>query len=178
MADNTLTLVGNCSNLINWDEIILGIQDQTPGFVGPRQNWEDPDIQFIVDVWKKAGYKPAREGGSAEWHMFFSGKHFDESITKTFADFCGISKWNSAWISRIMPGQCAPWHVDLQVPGSQNPDRIHCHIDTIDVGHMLIVEETHLFNQAQGTTYRWSDPKLWHASFNVGMKPTYLFNMY
>jgi hypothetical protein len=171
-----ITYIGNCT--IDWNSIIAEISMQEPGYVGPRQDWNDPKVKEIADLWKKAGYKPVREGGSAEWSMYFPGKHFSMSVVDEFAKFAKMTNWSSAWISRIMPGQCAPWHVDLQVDDTITPDRIHCHIDTIDPGHVLIVEDHHLYNQEQGASYRWANPELWHASFNLGIKPAYLFNIY
>jgi len=173
-----ITYIGNCSEAIDWNSVIKHIETQEPGYIGPRQNWDDPEVKEFADIWKDAGYKPVREGGSAEWSMFFPGTNFSFEIVEQFAEFYKMSKWSSAWISRIMPGQCAPWHKDLQVSRTANPDRIHCHIDIIDPGHMLIVEDSHLYNQQQGSAYRWDNPLLWHASFNLGRKPAYLFNIY
>lgn len=175
---NYLTYIGNCKDVINWSEVIEEIQDQEPGYIGPRQNWDDPEIKFIADIWKPAGYKPVREGGSAEWSMYFPGKNFSVKVVEEFVKFVGMKDWNSAWISKIVPGQCAPWHIDLQVPNKCEPDRIHCHIDTPDPGHILIIEDQHIFNQQQGETYRWANPRLWHAASNIGKKPHYLFNIY
>lgn len=175
---NSINYIGNCSSIINWSDIINQIKDQEPGYVGPRQNWDDPEIKFIADVWKAAGYKPVREGGSAEWSMYFPEQHFSIDVVEQFAIFAGMKSWNSAWISKVLPGHCAPWHVDLQVPNKCKPDRIHCHIDTPDSGHILIIDDQHILNPKQGDTYRWTDTKLWHAASNIGKKPNYLFNIY
>jgi hypothetical protein len=173
-----LTYLGNCSSVIDWNSVIKEIENKEPGYVGPRQSWDDPSVKEFAAIWKSAGYKPVREGGSAEWSMYFPGAQFDKSIAEEFAKFSGRTEWNSCWISKIVPGQCAPWHTDLRVPNSVNPERIYCHMDTLDVGHVLIVEDEHIVNQEQGATYKWSSPDLWHAAFNCGRKPSYLFNMY
>ena len=169
--------IGICS-IIDWNSIIASISTQEPGYIGPRQNWNDSRISDIIDIWKSAGYKPVSDGGSAEWHMFFPGTNFPMGVADQFAKFVGMDDWNSAWISRVMPGQCAPWHYDTQVEGTKNPRRIHCHIDVDEPGNVLIIDGMHLYNQIQGQMYEWSDPKLWHAAFNLGKKPAYLFNIY
>jgi hypothetical protein len=172
-----ITYIGNC-NIIDWNSILEELSTQVPGYVGPRQNWDDPAIKHIADIWKTAGYKPTSEGGSAEWSMYFPGDHFNVNVANKFAEFAKMDHWTCAWISRILPGHCAPLHIDSKDANTITPDRIHCHIDTIDPGHVLIVEDTHLYNQAQGESYRWSSPELWHSSFNIGKKPSYLFNIY
>jgi hypothetical protein len=177
-TSNHLIDLGNCSSIINWNEIILDIEDRTDFYVGPRQSLDDPEIKEIADKWKIGNYKSFRSGGTAEWHMFFPGVHFDKKILDLFLEFCNIEKCNSAWISRILPGHCAPIHRDLQVAGTTNPIRIHCHIDTPEVGHVLIVADEYIFNQQQGQIYQWNDPLEWHSSFNLGLKPSYLFNIY
>jgi hypothetical protein len=175
---NSLIDIGNCSGIINWSEVILEIESRTDFYVGPRQSLDDPEIKEIADKWKLGGYKSSKVGGTAEWHMFFPGTHFDKKVLDTFLDFCGLDRCNSAWISRIMPGQCAPIHRDLQVLGSVDAVRIHCHIDQPEVGHVLIVSDDYVFNQPRGKTYMWKDPLEWHSSFNLGLKPSYLFNIY
>lgn len=173
-----LVNIGNCSDIINWNEVIMEIENRTDFYVGPRQSLDDPEIKEIADKWKTAGYKSSKVGGTAEWHMFFPGVHFDKKILHAFLNFCKTETYNSAWISRIMPGQCAPMHRDLQTAGSSDAVRIHCHIDTPEVGHVLIVDNEYLFDQPQGQTYQWNNALEWHSSFNLGLKPSYLFNIY
>jgi hypothetical protein len=174
-----LIKVGNCSNIINWTDVILEIEEQIePAYVGPRQSLDDPEIKEIADKWKLAGYKSSKVGGTAEWHMFYPGRHFSKKILDLFLDFNSMNTYNSAWVSRIMPGQCAPTHRDLQIAGATNATRIHCHMDTPEVGHVLIVDNVYLYDQPQGETYKWKDPLEWHSSFNLGLKPSYIFNIY
>lgn len=174
----TLFKIGNCSSIIDWTEVIAEIEDKEPAYIGPRQSLNDPTIKEIADLWIPAGYRATRDGGSAEWHMFYPGRHFDPVILTRFLEFAEISRYNSAWVSRIMPGHCAPIHRDLQNPDTINPYRVHCHMDTPVVGHVLIVEDQYLYNQTQGETYKWGDPLAWHSSFNLGLKPSYIFNIY
>ncbi len=173
-----LTYLGNCSEQINWSDVLKEIENKEPGYIGPRQQWDDPSVAFITKVWKEAGYKPATEGGTAEWGMYFPGVHFSMDVVDTFVKFVGLSSWNSAWISKIRPGYCAPLHVDLQADVKIESVRIHCHIDVPDPGHILIVDDVHLINQKQGETYKWNNPKAWHAASNIGKTPAYLFNIY
>lgn len=172
-----LTYIGSCKDVANWDQIILDLNDQKPDQMGPRER-DTNEVQDILDVWNKAGYVPWMQGGSAEWHLFFPGNHFSTTVVDRYKEFVGVSKVNSVWISRIMPGKCAPWHHDLQKPGTIDPKRIHSHIDRPDPGNVVIIEDKHYYNQEQGSTYEWSDPGLWHASFNCGKQPAYLFHIY
>ena len=33
-----LKFVGNCNNIIDWNKIIAGLENQTPAYVGPRHD--------------------------------------------------------------------------------------------------------------------------------------------
>ena len=45
-----LKFVGNCNNIIDWNKIIAGLEDQTPAYVGPRHDvgQEVPGVEEVV----------------------------------------------------------------------------------------------------------------------------------
>jgi hypothetical protein len=45
-------------------------------------------------------------------------------------------------------------------------------------GHIFIVDDECLVNKEQGSTFKWSSRKLWHAGTNCGLVPKYIFNFW
>ena len=44
-----LKFVGNCNNIIDWNKIIAGLENQTPAYVGPRHDvgQEVPGVEAV-----------------------------------------------------------------------------------------------------------------------------------
>ncbi len=174
--------IGNSSDVIDWSSVIRDIENQTPAYVGPKHKAGDPipELAEVTDIWTKAGYKTASEGGTVAWDMFFPGDNFDFDVAVKFGQYVGVEKFTSCWISRIWPGYFAPQHWDVMDDESSIPDvrRFHCHMGQPAFGHILIVDNQCLYNQPQGATYEWSSRKLWHAGTNCGIGPKYIFNFW
>ena len=172
--------IGIC-NTINWDSIIQECENTVPEFVGPSHKRGDTvtGLDPILDMWDNAGYQLASTGGTVVWDMFIPGKQFDERIIETFANFYCIEIEN-AWISRIHPGKFAPMHWDVNDNEDAIGDRLrwHCHIGKPSWGHIFIVEDTCLYNQQQGQTYKWNSRRAWHAGTNCGLTPKYILNLW
>jgi len=176
---------GNCCLLIDWESVIRDLENATPEYIGPKHKRGDviPGLDEVVDLWENAGYKTVDNGGTVNWDMFLPGKQFDQSIVDKFANFAQISNYKSAWISRIHPGRFAPQHWDVnddETELSKIPDvvRFHCHMSKPKFGHIFIVEDKCFYNQDQGSVYKWSSRKLWHAGTNCGLEPKYIFNFW
>jgi hypothetical protein len=180
-----INYVGNCIDIIDWNSLILKLSNTEPGYVGPKHKIGDqlPGLDEVIDIWNQAGYKTLSEGGTVAWDMFLSGDQFDLDIVEKFANFIGMSKVESCWISRIWPGNFSPYHWDVndeEVLLSTQPDkdRFHCHMSPPEFGHLFMIDDQCLYNQPQGSVYKWSSRKSWHAGTNCGLVPKYLFNMW
>jgi hypothetical protein len=180
-----LKYVGNCSSLINWNEVIKDCENTQPHYVGPSHKRGDnlPGLDNILDMWDNAGVKTATHGGTVEWDMFLPGHQFDQEVVDNFCKFVGIDKYKSAWISRVNIGRMTALHWDVhddeeQLSKVDGIRRFHCHIGKPDFGHVLIVENQCLYYQEQGSTYEWNNRKDLHAGGNSGFKPKYLFNIW
>ena len=176
---------GNCSDLIDWSQVIKDIEHQVPTYVGPSHKAGDsiPGLDEVANLWDRAGYVNWDQGGTVGWDMFVAGKSFDISVADKFSKFVNLPNYTSCWISRIHQGMFAPQHWDVndnEVELSKAPDKIrfHCHITDPAWGHVLIVDDKCLYNQPQGAVYKWSSRKLWHAGTNCGLVPKYLFNFW
>jgi hypothetical protein len=182
--------VGNSNEVIDWDEVILGLQQHDyethPGpFKGPTHKAGDdlPGLNVITDLWTRAGYKPVEEGGTVQWDMFHPGVHFDQSVVDKFVKYFDIQDYSTAWISRIHPGNFAPWHWDItddekKLLAMPERPRWHCHIGKKAFGHIFIANDICFYNQDQGASYMWDDRRYWHAGTNCGLEPKYLFNIW
>lgn len=185
---HTAKFLGNCSSVIDWDSIIKDLLNQNAPTIGPStaggKEKHTPEYlsnskQFneTKKLWEESGYKSVEEGGSAEWHMFYPTTNFDLSVIDRFVEFYEIETYNSCWISMIMPGRCAPWHVD-QYKVNNNVNRYHCHIGNAEMGHVFMIQDEYYTNINQGSTFRWNDIYSWHAGFNAGKTPKFLLNLY
>lgn len=167
--------IGNCST-INWKNLIEDLKKQNPE-IRPKQLFREqyPDFAYM---WENAGYRLKSDGGNVEWQMFYPDQHFDQKIVDEFCKFSQIEEYSSVWISRIMPGYCAPRHYDILVNRVKNLRRIHCHISPPEPGHIFILNDEHFYNQLPGNTYEWNNPDEWHVGINCDLNPKYILNIY
>jgi hypothetical protein len=165
--------VGVCP--VDWQQLICHLETQQP-YVGPKHKEGDgiPGLDEVTDLWKRAGYGP-----TVSWDMFYPGDHFDINIVNEFVEWSGLTSYTNAWVSRIHPGYFAPQHWDVQ-DDEPLPDtvRYHVHMSKPQFGHIFIAEDKCFYNQQQGSTYKWSSRKSWHAGTNCGLVPKYIFNIW
>lgn len=177
--------VGNC-DILDWEGLIKDIEHQKPSYVGPRHDVGHPvpGVEEVAKPLRDAGYKMADEGGNARWDMFIPGENFDLKIVHQFCDWVGMDSFTNAWISRVLPGDVAPWHWDITDDEATlekehiNPDRYHVHISKPQPGHIFVVEDICFYNESQGNTYKWPGRKSWHCGANAGLVPKYIFNIW
>jgi hypothetical protein len=177
--------IGNCSQIIDWDEIIKQCASTTPEYIGPSHKKSDdiPGLKEVSDLWDHAGYKNLNEGGTVGWSMYLPGKQFDSSAIDKFCKIYNIETYRTAWISRIDVGHFAPIHWDVNDQEEQLSKlppmvRYHCHISKPKFGHVFIVEDQCFYNKAQGDTFKWADRRYWHAGSNCGLEPKYILNLW
>lgn len=177
--------IGNCNHLIDWNSVIASVDNSLPAYIGPRHDVGHAveGVTEVVKPIRDAGYKFKAEGGNASWEMHFPETQFPIEIAEKFAEFVGLDSYINCWISKVLPGDVAPWHWDITddestLNAGKDLKRFHCHIDTPKPGHILIVEDHFFYNEAQGNVYQWPDRKSWHAGANAGLTPKYLFNIW
>lgn len=177
--------IGNCSNLINWDDIIHQCKNSEPEYIGPSHKKGDniPGLQEIVDLWEKADLRNLKDGGTVGWSMYLPNKQFDNTAIEKFCEFFEITNYHTAWISKIDVGCFAPIHWDVnnhEEELSKLPPKVryHCHIGKPKFGHVFIAENQCYYNQPQGSTYKWGDRRYWHAGANCGLEPKYILNLW
>jgi hypothetical protein len=179
-----IKFLGNTSSAINWDDVILGLENSTPS-IGPTHKAGDPipRLNEVTTLWQDNGYKTVELGGTVQWDMFFPGVHYDQSVEDKFCELFEIRPNSKSWISRLWPGRQAPIHWDVHDDEAEllkQPDmpRWHCHINKPTFGHVFVCENEVFYNRQQGDAFRWDSRRYWHAGSNCGLVPKYLFNLY
>lgn len=173
--------IGNCSNIIDWDDVIIVLENETPEYIGPGHSFNDDikELENIKQIWKDS-FSLSSEGGTVGWDMFFPGKQFDQKIADIFCEYVGLEQPHSVWISRIWPGNFAPVHWDVNSDEDSIGDgeftRYHCHIQDSLPGHVFIVDDELFYNKNKGDIFLWNSRKSWHAGANCGLEPKYIFN--
>jgi hypothetical protein len=176
--------IGVCDS-IDWNSLILHLAQQEAAYIGPRHDvgHDVIGVEEVAKPLRDAGYKMIDEGGNASWDMYFPELNFSKEIVTEFMNFVGMDSYINAWVSRVKPGDVAPWHWDITddedtLMYDKKIRRFHCHISPPKPGHVLIVEDTCLYNQQQGAVWEWPSRTSWHAGCNAGLEPKYLLNIW
>lgn len=176
--------IGNCSNIIDWDEIVENLNTQQPAHSQVTYNRTESvlGIQSLYEVWDKAGYRIANDGGISTWEIFNPGTNFDPKIVDLFVKWAGLEKFTAAWISCIKPGEVSPWHWDvtddLPTLNKSNFIRLHCHMQDPEPGHCIFLEDECLWQYKKGDVFQWKNRDIWHGGANCGLTPMYTFNFW
>ena len=176
--------IGVCDT-IDWQGLLTSLEKTYAGYVGPRHDvgMDVPGIEEVGRPLRDAGYKTSNEGGNMRWDMLLVGQQFDASIADRFCEYVGMESYINCWISRVNPGDVAPWHWDVTddeatLDAGKPLRRFHAHVSGPENGHTIIVDDVCLYKQPQGAVWEWSSRKSWHAGANAGLTPKYLFNIW
>lgn len=176
--------IGNCANVIDWDEVIKSLKGQTPAHSSIPFNRNDPvpGIKSMYEIISAAGYHARNEGGSVGWEIYDPVVNFDSKIADMFAKWAGLPKFTAAWISCVNPGDVSPWHWDVtnDEPTLNKTEfiRLHCHMQDTTPGHCLFLEDKCYYDYKKGDVYQWRGRDIWHGGANCGLTPMYTFNFW
>jgi hypothetical protein len=176
----SMMIIGTTGSQIDWDKVIDQC-DQSNGNIlryHPSCFPNSNDFKELDAIWQEAGY--FYDDPSIEWTNYFPGTDFAESVVPIFRDIVNAEPW-MVWISKINPGQMAPWHFDAHSKINEllelgNPVRYTCYIQEPSNGHVSIVGTDCIYRPAKGSIYRWPSYDAWHAGINGGLTPKYMFN--
>jgi hypothetical protein len=177
--------IGNCSNVIDWDQVIEHLKTQEP----ERHGFENPygidhDYHDIDPLHKKAIDVYSDRPEVVEFFTYTNGDHYPHEINEKFSEWVGCNVFHS-WISRIDPGKGVPPHIDyddvIQLEEMKIPReswlRYHCHISKPAVGAILTLDNGASYHmEEQGAVYQWPSLEAVHAGVNIGWEPKYLLN--
>jgi hypothetical protein len=178
-----MKLIDNTQNQINWDEVIEKLKTCQGTTLNYNTTSFDPSIPGFSELdvlWKEAGY--FYDDPSIAWTNFFPGRDFEQSVVDTFASIVNAKPW-MVWISKICPGQMAPWHFDAhtkidEIKALGTPVRFTCYIQNPSHGHVSIVGEDAIYRPAKGSIYQWPTFDAWHCGMNGGLTDKFMFNFW
>lgn len=163
----------------NLSIIIETLKDGSDVTVDPtRWNLDNPGYNKIYDIWKKANFNFQ----SIKWTNYYPGIHFPEEVVTQQMEYLKIKKVHRCWISKLDCGYMAPWHWDVD----DNEEEYLTHgpitrytviIKNMAPGHILIVGNSHYFNQLDDTVIKWDNYREWHSGINAGMEPSFMFHI-
>jgi hypothetical protein len=111
--------------------------------------------------------------GQVNWDIFLPEKHFDKSYMFEIFKLCGIDSPDYCWITRVMPGKMLPPIQDF----NKGFLRWHCHLSEKNIGQVIFVGDTTLYQEAIGNLYKWKDSDLTYSANNIGNEPQYFLNI-
>jgi hypothetical protein len=143
----------------------------------------DPSDPYYNDIHsqkvtlEQAGYT----SDSIEYRHYQSGTHFDSNYTQLLGELVGCTPL-MCWISEIRPGNCTPWHWDVNPWEDEHKKqgtlvRYFCFLSKPQPGHIFVTEQDAYYNEMQGAVYQYSDIHAWHAGSNVGVVPKFLLTL-
>lgn len=180
--------IGTTKDTIDWDAVLEKIAPRTGDYNSVKSvvdrsesNWEDDPTLLgsyheVIGTWKKANY----DLNNIEWWDYYPGHHFDIDIQDKFANLVNADPLR-VFISEVMPGQCVPYHWDVEDHEEEwlkiGPlVRYVCFVDKPKFGHVLIVDQQCFYNMDQHRIYQWNNYRDYHAGTNCGTEPYYLFH--
>jgi len=183
--------LGNCNHLVNWNEFIKELETIKPmigyQFDEDRSSSADPAVLETASAWRLAGYPMDNktEKSPIAWEAWYSGMHFDNSITDRICSYLKIIPIDVSMATRLVPGRFAPWHWDIR--NKETIDkfnsygkpiiRLHIHMSKPEPGHVFFVKEHCFTNKKQGSMYKWSAWTDYHAGGNCGLTSKYQFSI-
>jgi hypothetical protein len=183
--------LGNCNHLVDWDQFIVDLEKKEPmigyQFDEDRAESLDPAVRETYNLWQTAGYNvtdKTRDNHIA-WEAWYSGHHFDTSITDVLCNFLNIQPIDVAMVTKMRPGRFAPWHWDIRNQetidrfDSYNAPiiRLHIHMNDPQPGHVFIIDDHTFYDEEKGSIYKWPSWRSWHAGSNCGLVPKYQFSI-
>jgi hypothetical protein len=180
--------IGTTNGLIDWDSIIASLQPRSgehntvTSVVSRSSATEANDSTLlthyykIINTWEKANYDLT----NIEWWNYYPNQHFNLSVQEKFANLVNADPLR-VFISEVMPGQCAPYHWDVD---DQEEEwlaegllvRYVCFINKPHFGDVFILKDECFYLTKQHSVYEWDHYRDFHAGTNCGVYPQYLFH--
>jgi hypothetical protein len=170
----------NCNLQLDCEALINNIKDTKGKEVLPdKKLWSERNAGYseLFSLWEDGNVNLS----SAKWSNYYPGKDYDENINKICEELLNV-KIARAWISRVDPGYCTPWHWDTDDNEQHylklgKLKRFVCHIGKPEFGHVFLLgKEAHYFWD-QGDMWEWNNYHAWHAGFNCGVKPKFMLHI-
>jgi hypothetical protein len=100
--------LGNCNHLVNWNEFIKELETIKPmigyQFDEDRSSSAYPAVLETASAWRLAGYPMDNktEKSPIAWEAWYSGMHFDNSITDRICSYLKIIPIDVSMVTRLV----------------------------------------------------------------------------
>lgn len=168
--------IGNCSNVINFKDLMDDLLKTSPRERGTRQKDDihhNPKVVELRKKWYEAGYKDEK----GIWWLDYD---IPDEVSNKLSEWLKVEKLGG-WITCVPPGYCVPWHYDIDDNEETyyklgTPVRYTCHISPPKFGQVFVLEDHAFYNEQPGNVYKWDSWQDWHGGINIGLEPKYLLN--
>ena len=156
-----MQLIGNFKEHIKqeWIDEILNSRG-----MGRPAEGKTPDSAEEENEYQKAlaaGYK------STDIYFYM----FDKSNTSFNLELPFIEKKYHWWITKMLPGNFMPMHVDPHALYQANSERYWMPLQDHCPGHVFLYQDQFISNYKMGDLYRYSDSSALHGAANIGHSP-------
>jgi hypothetical protein len=155
--------LGNIKNN-DWIDQVLDKVMSFQGVLRPKEGGV-PEGKEGYQEWQKAidaGYDP-----NAVYFQMFTKDILDIDIPK----FYTCNRKHHWWITKMMPGQFMPMHVDPHTLQQQNADRFWIPLQDWQPGHIFMYENYVTTDYKKGDIYQYTDCAALHGAANIGTMP-------
>ena len=156
-----MRLVGNYKKFIRqeWIEEILNSKGMGRPAEGKKPDSPEEDLEYQKAI--EAGYNPT----DTYFYMF------DKNNTSFDIDFPFIQKKYHWWITKMLPGNFMPMHVDPHSLYEKDSERYWMPWQDYITGHIFMYKDTFIKNYSMGDLYRYDDSSCLHGAANIGHVP-------
>lgn len=165
--------------ICNWSSVINTLTGGADVTVDPaRWDLSNPEYYKILKSWQEANFNLE----AVKWTNYYPGLDFSKDIVDQVANELGLKHVHRAWISKIDPGYCAPWHWDVDEDEATYLEHGPIKRYTVVIRkmancHILVIGTDYYYNKDEGTIIKWGNYNEWHSGINAGMEPSYLFHI-
>jgi len=147
----------------DWIDSVLQLCLQNEGMHRPRE-----------------GGKPAGKNGDAEWQRAISAGYspdayyfqmFDKENLNIEIPILDHNKNQHWWITKMLPGQFMPMHVDPHTIDNITSERYWIPLQDFSPGHIFMYGTTVISNYKKGDIYRYTNSQELHGAANIGFIP-------
>lgn len=114
-------------------------------------------------------YKKAQDAGYKSSDIYFY--MFTKSNTSFDIELPFIDKKYHWWITKMLPGNFMPMHVDPHTLYEEKSERYWMPLQDYCPGHVFLYENKFISDYQKGDLYRYYDSSALHGAANIGHEP-------
>ena len=159
-----MKLIGNFKNWIQeeWIEEILSSRGDGRPAEGQKPNSPEMELEYLKA--KQAGYK---DDEIYFWMFDKNNTSFDIPRPPWIAE----NKKFHWWITKMLPGQFMPMHVDPHTLYEDNSERYWVPLQDWQEGHVFMYKDIVITSYKKGDVWMYENSNAVHGAANIGHVP-------